>query len=124
MASNNLPATKPEKEESPVVYQPPASFVVLDETGADVVTFDHHGQSVVGIFRGSEEMVDDDGEKFDMASFTAPDGKPFVIFPGKGLRRIIYKLSIGEWARITYRGDIDTGKPSPMKAFTVEVAKP
>jgi hypothetical protein len=124
MARDNLPATSPEVTDDLVVYRPPAAFVVLDETGADVVQFTYHGQQVVGIFRGSEEMVDDDGEKFDMASFTGPDGKPFVIFPGKGLKRIIYKLNPGEWARITYRGDIDTGKPSPMKAFTVEVAKP
>lgn len=105
------------------VFEPPTFFEVVDRGPATVVNFTHHGDSFVGIYEYTEEMVDDEGEKFPMAVFTGADAKPYCFFPGKSLQRGLRKVNVGQWARITYIADVDTGKPSPMKAFIVEVAR-
>lgn len=105
------------------VFEPPTFFEVVDRGPASVVNFNHHGDSFVGVYEYTEEMVDDEGEKFPMAVFTGADAKPYCFFPGKSLQRGLRKVNVGQWARITYVADVDTGKPSPMKAFIVEVAR-
>src|SRR5271154_1605674 len=98
------------------VYTPPASFEVVDRGSAETVNFNTIGDSFVGIFEYLTELVDAEGEKFPQALFTGADGKAYCIFPGAPLRRGLTRLKEGDWVRITYTQDIDTGRPSPMKS--------
>lgn len=120
---DNLPAPKPEDTGDLVVFQPPGNFEVVDRGPAEQVTFAHHQDSFIGIYEGSEEATTEDGEVFEVALFTGADGKPYSIFPNWVLKRALRKVDYKQWARITYVGDMDTGKPSPMKCYIVEAGR-
>lgn len=123
MTKDNLPAEVVEQEAYPVIYEPPASFEVVDRGSATPVSFTHLGDSFVGIYEGTDDVVTEDGEHFDLANFTGADGKPYGIFLGPVLKRAMRKVEIKQWCRITYNLDIDTGKPSPLKSYVVEVGR-
>lgn len=120
---SNLPEPVNQETAEVVVYEPPAAFEVIDRGPGEVIQFNHFGDSFVGIYDGPDEGIGDDGEKFSIARFMGANGNNYVIFPGAALERALHKLNKGEWARVTYTFDIDTGKPSPMKCFTVEVGR-
>lgn len=120
---DNLPEPVKQETGEVVVFQPPAAFEVIDRGPGTVVTFSNFHDTFVGIYDGWDEGTDDDGAKFPIARFMGADGNNYVIFPGAALERALHKLNKGEWARITYTFDVDTGKPSPMKCFTVEVGR-
>jgi len=115
---STLPAVPATNEVA--VFTPPASFEVVDRGAAETFKFEVLGTTFVGIFEYIGTLTSDDGEMFAQAIFTGPDGKPYSIFPGANLERALKRLSGGEWVRITYDRDIDTGKPSPMKSYVVE----
>jgi hypothetical protein len=103
------------------VYEPPSSFEVVDRGAAEGFKFDHVGTSFVGRFEYTADVTEEKtGELFLQAIFTGADGKPYSIFPGGSLARAVHRMKEGEWYRITYDRDIDTGKPSPMKSYVVE----
>lgn len=121
--ASNLPAETTTPSDELVVYQPPSTFEVLDRGAAETVSFEHCGESFVGIFEGLEEVTTDDGEQLPLGRFTGPDAKAYAIFPNTVMLRGLRKLEPGQWARITYVADVDTGKPSPLKSFVVEGAR-
>ncbi len=123
MGNTNLPDKVVTSDGEIVVYTPPANFEVLSRGVSEPVKFTHHGDSFVGIFEDAEKLEDDDGKPFMACTFTGPDGKPYVIFPGAILERAMRRVEPKQWVRITYIGDVDTGKPSPLKSYVVEVAK-
>ena len=106
--------------DAPAVYQPPASFEVLDRGAAEVFKFNAIGDSFVGMFDELRDMTDTEGEHFEQAIFMGADGRNYCIFPGASLVRALHKLTRGDWVRITYDQDIDTGRPTPMKSYVVE----
>lgn len=120
---DNLPATTPDPIDALVVFEPPASFEVVDRGPGTPVNFEHFGDSFVGMFEDMDDVLTEDGEKLLVARFVGADGKAYVIFPGASLKRGLSKLAHGQWARVTYTFDVDTGKPSPMKCYTVEVGR-
>lgn len=105
---------------APVIYEPPATFEVVDRGIPERFKFDQIGDSFVGIFEYTDEATNDEGEKFPVAVFTGPDGKPWSISPGASLERAVKRMEPGRWYRVTYTKAIDTGKPSPLKSFVVE----
>jgi len=121
MPSTNLPEKTPEHETALEVLTPPSQFVIAFRGSAEVFRFDHMGDSLVAIYEGSEEITTEDGEIIEMATFTGADNKPYCCFPNGVLRRALAKVSVKSWVRITYTADIDTGKPSPLKNYVVEV---
>ena len=130
MASDNLPEKKDPLNQQVAVYQPPASFEVVDRGPATPVTFEAHGDTFVGIYDYREYVETDDvdkatGEKkmIAMDVFTGADGQAYCIFPGWHLSKALNRVDAKSWVRITYTADMDTGKPSPMKVFTVEVGR-
>lgn len=123
MPNTNLPAEVTTSDGEIVIYTPPAHFEVISRGVPETVNFKSHGDSFVGIFEDSEALVDDDGKEFSVATFTGADGKPYCIFPGAVLRRSLRKVEPKTWVRITYIGDVDTGKPSPLKSYVVETAR-
>lgn len=104
----------------PVTYEPPTAFEVVDRGIPERFKFEALGDSFVGIFEHLDEATSDDGEKFLVAVFTAPDGKPWSITPGASLERAVKRMEHGRWYRVTWTKAIDTGKPSPLKSFVVE----
>jgi hypothetical protein len=123
MVKDNLPDTVDAEDKVLAVFTPPTDFITVDEGLANTVEFAQVGDSFTGIYQYTETITPDEGDPYPMASFTGVDGEPYVIFPGKGLRRGMRKLQPNDWARITYLGDLDTGKPSAMKCYRVEIAK-
>lgn len=123
MTKDNLPEPVKQETDALVVYEPPTMFEVIDRGPGEPVNFEHFGDSFVGMFEDSEEVANEDGQLFEVARFLGADGKAYVIFPGAALKRALAKLANGQWARVTYTFDVDTGKPSPMKCFTVEVGR-
>jgi hypothetical protein len=122
MSNTKLPAEIITSDGEIVIFTPPTSFEVVSRGAAEPVKFGSHGDTFVGIFEDSEDMVDDDGKAFTAATFTGANGKPYVIFPGAILERGLRKVKPKQWVKITYVGDVDTGKPSPLKSYIVEVA--
>lgn len=120
MPNDKLPAQVTDQADLPAVFTPPSSFEVVDRGAAETITFNGHGDFVVAIFEGLEEITTEDGEVLPLARLTGADAKPYAIFPNAVLLRALRKLEPGVWVRITYVGDVDTGKPSPLKTFVVE----
>lgn len=123
MATKNLPDTVDQSTGEIEVYTPPSAWEVVDRGPGDPIEFQHHGDSFQGIYMGREIGTDKDGDQFPIDQFTGADGKSYVIFSGASLSRGMKKVERGQWARVTYVFDLDIGKPSPMKVFTVEVGR-
>lgn len=120
---DNLPEPVKQETDEIVVFTPPTAFEVIDRGPGKTVEFTRFGDSFVGIFEYVEDFQPEEGPNFHVAHFMGANGESYVIFPGASLSRALDKLNKGEWARITYTFDVDTGKPSPMKCFTVEVGR-
>ena len=65
------------------VYQPPASFEVVDRGSAEVIKFDNVGDVFVGRYEYTTRLTDDKGEIYPQAIFTGADAQPYCIFPGE-----------------------------------------
>lgn len=120
---DNLPEPVKQETAEVAVFTPPGSFEVIDRGPGEKVEFGNFGDSFIGIFEHIEDYVPDEGKPFPIARFLGADGLSYVIIPGAGLIRPLQRLKYGDWVRITYTYDVDTGKPSPMKCFTVEVGR-
>lgn len=120
---DNLPEPVKQETAEVVVYEPPAMFEVIDRGPGEKYTFESFGDSFIGIYQGYEEAVNKQGEPFIVSHFVGADGLNYDIQPGAGIKHVISKMLPGEWYRLTYTFDMDTGKQSPMKCFTVEVGR-
>lgn len=123
MTPNTLPAVNADAKDDLVVYQPPTAFEVVDRGSGEIINFPTMGDYFVGIYEGLEEVTNEEGEQLPMATFTGANAKSYCIFPNRSLKRGLGKVEPKQWCRITFIAEIDTGKPSPMKSFVVEVAK-
>jgi len=94
--------------------------VHTQETG-DQIVFDTVGDQFIGMFNGSQK-AEKDGEEFIILTLTGTDGKPYQTNAGWKLEGAFSDIPSGTVVRITYVKDIDTGQPSPMKDFRVDVA--
>jgi len=97
---------------------------VIQETG-DQIVFDTVGDQFVGLYTGKREVTLDDGQKFTLLTFMGPGMKRYQTNAGWKLENGFLDAEIkrGDIVRVTYVQDIDTGRPSPMKDFRVEVAR-
>jgi hypothetical protein len=105
---------------------------VSDESGT-LVNWEHPGESFVGTFIGTRHIVppdaNSDDDEFDQQMFRAnPDATGdgevlFAINGGYKIREALKPEHEGRLIRITYVKDVDTGQPSPMKDFKVEVKR-
>jgi len=116
----NLPVVQVTQDGELQVYELPTEFVTVDRGSGTIVNFMHHGDSFTGILEDFEQVTTEEGEVLQMATLTGADNQPYAIFPNRTLLRGMSKVPLGYWVRITYIGDIDTGKPTPMKTYTVE----
>ena len=123
MPTDKLPAVHDLMADLPAVFEPPTAFEVADRGAAETISFEALGDTMTAIYEGLEDVTLEDGEKIDLARFTGPDGKPYAVFPNAVLRRGLAKVDPGRWVRITLTSLVDTGKPSPLKSYTVEVGR-
>lgn len=98
---------------------------VADESG-EKLSFSSPGEQFVGIYVGTDIITnpqarEGDSPTFEQQKFRTPDGKLHTINGGHKIQAGIKNVLPGETVRITYMGDIDTGSPSPMKDFRVDV---
>jgi|SRR5215472_9641932 len=96
---------------------------VIQETG-DQIVFDTVGDQFVGLYTGTRQ-AENEGEKFTILTFMGPGGKRYQTNAGWKLESGFLDADIkrGDIVRVTYVQDVDTGRPSPMKDFRVEVAR-
>lgn len=94
---------------------------VAQETG-DQIVFDTIGDEFIGLFTG-RQTAQKDGEDFTILSFIGTDGKPYQTNAGWKLEQAFSDIPEQTVTRIKYVKDIDTGQPSPLKDFRVDVAK-
>lgn len=98
-----------------------------------VVTFDEDGDQLIGTYMGkvtivppgAEENEDDQfrQDRFRWVSGTADiaPGEIAAINSGYMLRQALDKVTEGSMTRVTRVGTQDTGQPSPMVLFRVDV---
>lgn len=123
MPTTNLPDKVPEHADDLVVFTPPTAFEVVDRGSAEPIKFEHLGDTFIGIFEGTEDVTTEEGDIITMATFTGADGKPYCCFPNAVMRRGLRKVEVKDWVRITYALEVDTGKPSPLKSYVIEVGR-
>lgn len=99
------------------------------ERGAPIqVVFDTIGDEFVGMYLGNQEITIPDpkpgeNESFRQDQFEGKDGELYAINPGYQLKQVLDRVPINAWVRITYKRDVDTGQPAPMRSFQVDVRR-
>lgn len=84
-------------------------------------TFDIMGDQFMGTYH-SLRIVDGAEGKFTQYRFER-DGSMYFINAGWSLQQGMSKVRKGQQVRITWTGERDTGQPTPMRVFRVDVAK-
>lgn len=119
---------------------PEFAWESVSEGSRIVCTFDEIGDVFIGEFQGWETVTNPNKEEetWQQANYKGifpveVKGEPAAIAPGyfllKELERHEKELSdkgqsmAGEIHRITYKADMDTGQKSPMKSYTLDVAR-
>jgi hypothetical protein len=92
----------------------------VQESG-DQIVFDTIGDVFIGQFTGARKADTDDGQ-FTILTFMGVDGKPYQTNAGWKLQEGFSDIDSGTIVRVTYVKDVDTGSPSPMKDFRIDVA--
>ena len=99
--------------------------VVAPESG-EPVKFTNKGDSFIGVFTKTIVIsFEEDGtpQSFNQHIFADSEGAVRTINGGYKFDKELAALEPGSKVRITYVGDVDTGRPSPMKDYRIEVAK-
>jgi hypothetical protein len=113
MADAKTPATATDDE-----------FVMVSTGSAEPenkIIFEVIGDSFTGTYLGMRKMENADGN-YQQARFEKSDGIYFVNV-NYSLREGLKTVRTGSKTRITYVEDLDTGQASPMRVYTVEVAR-
>jgi hypothetical protein len=98
----------------------------VEEASPTLVLFDTVGDVFIGQYKGIETITPEktEDEPFDRFIFTDRNGNRYAINVSFKLEKAMSKVTIDQWTRITYVGDIPTGrKLNPMKDFKVDVKR-
>lgn len=95
----------------------------VQEESATRVVFDEYGDSIKGTFIGPEEIAPQNGEPFTLLLLRGDDDVVYALNSSYKLDQAFGKVNPGDYVRVTYVKEIDTGEASPMKDFKVEVRK-
>lgn len=127
--ANPAPAPANPRQSAPViggVQESPEGWewtTVAEESPTRII-FDTIGDQFIGQYIGIEHIEPDNGkdEPFDLYLFRGRDGELYAINKSYKLAQAMEKVSEGDWVRITYIKDIDTGRNlNPLKDFRVDV---
>lgn len=87
------------------------------------IVFEEINDEFTGFFLGYRELRDRITQQpYTQARFKDPETDEICYTrANNSMKEGLDKVNIGELTRITYTDDVDTGMPSPMRSFTVEV---
>ena len=108
----------------------PAKGVVGDDDewedvsleGGDQIKWDDT-PSIEGVFKGSRDVVSNDGEIILMLIFEDRELGRCFAWAGPKLKEAFANVAPGSYVRVAMTGEKNVGKPSPMKMFKVMVHK-
>lgn len=96
---------------------------VVEESGKNI-EFSEVGSQFIGTYIGTAHIVPPNGgDEFDQQRFRDGAGTLYSVNGGFKLREGLKDVPEGATVRITYMGEVDTGQPSPMRDYRVEVRK-
>jgi hypothetical protein len=103
---------------------PVDEFVMVSDGSAEPETkmvFEVFGDQFTGIYLGMRNIPSADGG-YQQARFEK-DGETFFTNANFSIRDGLKSVRNGAKVRLTYVNDLDTGQASPMRVYTVEVAR-
>jgi hypothetical protein len=92
-----------------------------DEVDETKIVFDTIGDEFIGIYIGSR-VIEQDDHKFTQYRFRVGD-EIYFTNAGYSLMRGMSNVPKGARVRVVFSSERDTGQESPMRIFTVQVAK-
>lgn len=102
--------------------QPEWVTVSEDEVDELKFTFDLIGEALTGEFLGTRTLNNPDGP-YTQYRYESSDGQVWFVNGNYSLQQGMQNVRIGSLCRITYVADKDTGQATPMRIFSVEVAR-
>lgn len=100
-----------------------AEWETTEQESGQKLTFANVGEQFVGAFVETALIEPENGETFTQQRFRSPEGELYSFNGGFKVNRGLESANPGDLVRLTYMGDIDTGQPSPMKDFKVELSR-
>lgn len=100
-----------------------AQWETTEQESGQKLTFANVGEQFVGAFVETALIEPESGESFTQQRFRSPEGELYSFNGGFKVNRGLESATPGDLVRLTYMGDIDTGQPSPMKDFKVEISR-
>ena len=91
------------------------------EITPDYLKWDELGLIAEGRILRMETSQNDLGD-LTICTLQPDDGQPQRFICTKKLQEVLPLLELGTYVKVTYIGDVDTGKGLPMKDFKVEIA--
>jgi hypothetical protein len=87
------------------------------------IVFEEIGDVFVGEFLGYRHLTDrETSQNYTQARFRDPDTQEICYTRANhSMREGLDRVPIGSMTRIAYVDDVDTGMPSPMRAFSVDM---
>lgn len=105
--------------------KPTDEFVMVSDGAATEpetkIVMDIIGDEFIGTYIGMRE-ISNDGGTFKQARFEK-DGETYFMNANYSLKEGLRTVRNGTKTRIRYANDLDTGQASPMRVYTVEVAR-
>lgn len=96
---------------------------VHEDFGAPIqFKFKKPGDSIIGRFVGMKSFQDSENKYFTVIILDTGNGEMSSI-GGAYLVNQFERYPAGVVTKVTYKNDIDTGQPSPMKNFTIEMSQ-
>ena len=94
-----------------------------EQTPETKIVFEEIGDEFIGEFLGYRNLTDrDSGQSYTQARFRDVETNEICYTRANhSMREGLDKVSIGALTRIVYVDDTDTGMPSPMRTFTVQM---
>lgn len=113
--------SKPQNEATEFTGEYDWQQVSEEESDETKVVFDTIGDEFVGVYLGKREVPNEDGT-FWQHRFAVGEQK-FFVNGNHSLNQGMSRVAKGAVARVEYTSDKDTGAASPMRVYTVYVAK-
>lgn len=87
------------------------------------IVFEEYGDEFIGEFLGYRHLTDRVTQQgYTQARFRADDGEICYVRANHSMKEGLDRVRIGQRTRVCYVDDVDTGMPSPMRSFTVQVS--
>lgn len=116
-------ALKDETETGVDVIPEDAEWETTEQESGQKLSFTNVGEQFVGTFVETALIEPENGESFTQQRFRTPEGELYSFNGGFKVNRGLESAVPGDLVRITYMGEVDTGQPSPMKDYKVELSR-